>query len=120
MPGMGQAPQTDDPTVVSAFHSALAHQGLLILCLLALLAIGWNVVRTIQFRRFLRTGESAPVQEPAHTEAAARRVLRIGFGVLWVADGLLQLQSAMPLGMPTQVLQPSSSGARPWVQDLVN
>ena len=31
MPGMGQAPQTDDPTVVSAFHTALAHQGLLIL-----------------------------------------------------------------------------------------
>ncbi len=34
MPGMGQAPQTDDPTVVSAFHSALAHQGLLILFVL--------------------------------------------------------------------------------------
>jgi cytochrome oxidase Cu insertion factor (SCO1/SenC/PrrC family) len=120
MPGMGQAPQTDDPTVVSAFHSALAHQGLVILCLLAALAIGWNVLRTVQFRRFVRTGQSAPDQESPLAEPLARRVLRIGFGILWVADGILQLQTAMPLGMPTQVLQPSQSGARPWVQDVMN
>ncbi len=120
MPGMGQAPQTDDPVVVSAFHSALAHQGLLILCLLVVLAVGWNVVRTVQFRRFLRTGQSAPDQEAQLPEPVARRVLRIGFGIFWVADGILQLQVAMPLGMPTQVLQPSETGARPWVQDVMN
>jgi cytochrome oxidase Cu insertion factor (SCO1/SenC/PrrC family) len=120
MPGMGQAPQTDDPTVVSAFHSALAHQGLLILCFLAVLVIGWNVVRTVQFRRVQRNAESVPEQELRFAEPLSRRVLRIGFGILWVVDGLLQLQQAMPLGMPTQVLQPSETGARPWVQSLVN
>jgi cytochrome oxidase Cu insertion factor (SCO1/SenC/PrrC family) len=120
MPGMGQAPQTDDPTVVSAFHSALAHQGLLILCLLALLAISWNVVRTVQFRRVQRNAGSAPDQELRFPEPLPRRVLRIGFGILWVVDGLLQLQQAMPLGMPTQVLQPSETGARPWVQSVMN
>jgi cytochrome oxidase Cu insertion factor (SCO1/SenC/PrrC family) len=122
MPGMGQAPQTDDPTVVSAFHSALAHQGLLILALLALLAIGWNVVRTLQYRRL---GDAVPTGGQATAarfpkEAVARRVLRISFGVLWICDGLLQLQSAMPLGMPGGVLQPAAASSRGWTQSVVN
>jgi cytochrome oxidase Cu insertion factor (SCO1/SenC/PrrC family) len=139
---MGQAPQTDDPTVVSAFHSALAHQGLLILVLLALLAIGWNVVRTLQYRRVVRAtaaetgtsgGSSADIPAgpqtmagpqttvgPPPPEAVARRVLRVGFGALWICDALLQLQSAMPLGMPGGVLQPAAASSRGWTQAVVN
>ncbi|MGO9343541.1 MAG: SCO family protein [Acidimicrobiales bacterium] len=137
MPGMGQAPQTDDPTVVSAFHSALAHQGLLILVLLALLAVGWNVARTLQYRRFVRataaatshggtdnTGTDARGSDapggPLPPEPLARRVLRVGFAVLWICDGLLQLQSAMPLGMPGGVLQPAAASSRGWTQAVVN
>ncbi len=35
---------------------------------------------------------------------------RIGFGILWILDGVLQIQSAMPLGMPGGVLQPAGGG----------
>ncbi len=53
-------------------------------------------------------------------EALARRVLRIGFGALWICDGLLQLQSAMPLGIPGGVLQPAAASSRGWIQAVVN
>jgi cytochrome oxidase Cu insertion factor (SCO1/SenC/PrrC family) len=121
MPGMGDASQTDDPTVVTAFHTALEHQGLVILVLLAVLAIAWNAVRTIQYRRLVASGASAP-ETPAALphEPVARRLLRIGFGVLWLVVGLLQLQAAMPLGLPATVLQPASASSRGWVQAVVN
>ncbi len=35
MPGMGTGLRTNDPTIVSAFHSALLHQGLIVLLILA-------------------------------------------------------------------------------------
>lgn len=124
MPGMGQAPSSTDPLVVSAFHDALAHQGLLILLLLALIAIGWNSLRTWQYRRSMRDGGalSSPDQDEAEEfqEPGARRLLRIGFGILWLGDGLLQLQSAMPLGIPGAVIQPAASPSRGWVQATVN
>jgi cytochrome oxidase Cu insertion factor (SCO1/SenC/PrrC family) len=47
-------------------------------------------------------------------------MLRLAFGSLWILDGLLQLQNAMPLGMPTAVLQPSASSSPGWVQSVVN
>ena len=53
-------------------------------------------------------------------EPVARRVLRIGFGLLWILDALLQLQSAMPLGLPLSVLQPSASTSPGWVQHVVH
>jgi hypothetical protein len=121
MPGMGEAPQTDDPTVVSAFHTALVHQGLVILVLLAVLAIAWNAVRTVQYRRLVASGEVTPrTASPSGSEPAARRLLRISFGVLWLVVGLLQLQAAMPLGLPGSVLQPASASSRGWVQAIVN
>jgi cytochrome oxidase Cu insertion factor (SCO1/SenC/PrrC family) len=125
MPGMGQAPPTNDPIVVSAFHTALAHQGLIILALLALLAIAWNAIRTMQFRRSVGDGHVTVADEPrtigsAPGEPPARRILRTGFGILWLFDGLLQLQSAMPLGMPGNVIQPAGSTSRGWVQGTVN
>ena len=60
------------------------------------------------------------VKDPVLPEPLARRVLRIGFGALWFVDGLLQLQSAMPLGMPGGVLQPAGDPSRGWVQAVVN
>jgi cytochrome oxidase Cu insertion factor (SCO1/SenC/PrrC family) len=121
MPGMGDASQTDDPTVVSAFHTALAHQGLVILALLVVLAIAWNAVRTIQYRRLVASSASAPKTAPAlPPEPDARRLLRIGFGALWLVVGLLQLQAAMALNVPGNVLQPVSAPSRGWVQAVVN
>ena len=56
----------------------------------------------------------------ARGRAAGRRVLRIGFGLLWVFDGILQAQPQMPGGLPSQVIKPTAQSSPRWVQDLVN
>jgi len=53
-------------------------------------------------------------------EPAARRLLRIGFGLLWIFDGLLQAQPAMALGLPSQVVGPTAATSPRWVQHVVN
>jgi cytochrome oxidase Cu insertion factor (SCO1/SenC/PrrC family) len=53
-------------------------------------------------------------------EAPARRLLRIGFGLLWILDGFLQAQPKMAAGLPSQVIQPSAENSPSWVQHVVN
>ena len=59
MPGMGRSLQTGNSLIVSAFHSALLHQLLVALLVVALCAIGFNVVRTAQYRRLRAQGHTA-------------------------------------------------------------
>ena len=122
MPGMGRSLQSSNSLIVSAFHTELLHQLLFILLVGALCAIGFNVVRTVQYRRLKEHGQNSFPTSPRFStpEPTARRVLRIGFGCLWILDGLLQLQSAMPLGLPSGVVQPAASTSPGWVQHLVN
>jgi hypothetical protein len=121
MPGMGRGLQSSNSTVASAFHTALFHQLLLILVVAAVLAIAFNVIRTVQFRRLTAAGTTAFPSRPRwdHAEPPARRILRVGFGFLWVVDGFLQLQSSMPLGLPTSVIQPTANSSPAWVQHIV-
>ena len=122
MPGMGRSLQEGNSVIVSAFHAALFHQLLVVLLIGAACAIGWNVVRSIQYRRLKTEGLSSFPSKPEFStpEPVARRILRIGFGCLWILDGLLQIQSSMPLGLPSNVLQPAATGSPDWVQHLVN
>ncbi len=122
MPGMGHGLQTDNPLIVAAFRTALDHQFLIILVLVAVLAVAWNVVRTIQYRRAVASGtlDTAVPQAWPYPEPAARRILRITFGIIWVFDGLLQAQTSMPVGLPGSVLSPAASSSPGWVQHLVN
>ena len=53
-------------------------------------------------------------------EARARWLLRTGFGVLWIFDGLLQAQPKMAGGLATQVIEPVATSSPGWVQHLVN
>jgi cytochrome oxidase Cu insertion factor (SCO1/SenC/PrrC family) len=101
-----------DPTVVAAFRAALAHQGIIALLVLAILSIVWVSLRG-------QAGPGGPGGDGA-AEPSARRVLRIGFGLLWVLDGLLQLQPDMAVGVPSEVMQPTATSSPQWVQDLVN
>lgn len=118
---MGNGLNVNDPTVVSAFHTALYHQGLVVLLILAALAVGWGVLRV---PHVLRTGQAGPGGGRALGELApepdARRLLRIGFGLLWIFDGILQAQTSMPLGMVPQVISPTASASAGWVQHLVD
>ena len=122
MPGMGRPVQTGNPLIDSSFHSALAHQLFVVLAVLVVCALGFNVVRTLQYRRLQQAGTTSfpSATRRQSPEPLARRVLRIGFGCLWIFDGLLQLQSSMPLGLPSGVLQPAGASSPGWVQHLVN
>ncbi len=116
---MGSGLNQSNPTIVDAFHTALLHQGVVVLVLLAALAVAWNVLRGMQLRRAM-AGTAAPVDTgPVAPEPSALRLLRIGFGLLWLFDGLLQAQSAMPLGMTPQVIQPATAGSPGWVHAVV-
>ncbi|MGA2520922.1 MAG: SCO family protein [Acidimicrobiales bacterium] len=118
---MGTFLQTKNPVVVSAFHTALLHQVFVIGLVLLVVSLAWNVVRTSQYRRAVASGAVAALRTPVGAaEPLARRVLRVGFGLLWLLDGLLQLQAGMPLGLPGSVVQPSADASPAWVQHVVN
>jgi cytochrome oxidase Cu insertion factor (SCO1/SenC/PrrC family) len=121
MGGTGGGLNANDPAIVSAFHGALYHQGLVALLIVGILALGWNVLRGPTARRSARA-ESDRGRDPGARapEPTARRLLRIGFGVLWILDGLLQAQAAMPLGMVPHVIQPAAASSPTWVQHLIN
>ena len=112
MPGMNSGLNSDNPTLVAAFRSALLHQGLFVLLIFAVLAVAW-----VSAREWLRPARSAP---PAGPEPAWRQLLRIGFGVIWIFDGLLQAQPAMAAGLPSQVIEPTAASSPAWVQHVVN
>ena len=47
-------------------------------------------------------------------------MLRVGFGLLWIFDGILQAQPKMAVGLPSQVIQPAAASSPRWVQHVVN
>ncbi len=117
MSGMGSSLQLTNQTVVAAFRSALIHQGIIALLIFFLLAMLW-----VSVREWLPAARHRPGAESAvlAAEPAGRRLIRIGFGVLWVVDGVLQMQSAMPLGLPSNVTEPAAAGAPGWVRHLID
>lgn len=128
MPGMSSGLNANNPIIAAAFKAALVRDGLILLlvcCLLGLAGLWLQVARA----RLTRAGASpAPESASAQlsvplttwTEPPARRFLRVGFGLLWVVDGLLQAQPQMPLGMTSGVIEPAASSSPGWVQHLVN
>lgn len=130
MPGMNTNLSPTNATITSAFRTALWHQGVVVLVILVVVFLAWNVLRSAAYRTALqRQGSSgAPaLPEPALSDALdplpeplARKVMRIGFGLIWVLDGLLQAQPGMPLGMIPDVVEPTAQSSPGWVQHLVN
>ena len=104
-------------TLAAAFKTALLNQGTLVFMIFVLLAIAWVACRELllarartRLTRRLAANRASRVPEPA-----ARRVLRAGFGILWIFDGLLQAQPSMPGGLPSGVLAPAATGSPGWV-----
>ena len=120
MTGMGGPTGPGDSSIVAEFHHALALQGALVVALVAVLFVGWNQLRSMQYRRAVARGEPFGAStEERSTEPSARRFLRIAFGLLWLFDGLLQLQSGMPTGLPG-VIRSSAQTSPAWVRHLVD
>ncbi len=116
MPGMNSGLNPADPVIVSAFRSALMHQGAIAAVIVVLLLLCWGATGgwgTVGART--RAALAASGHEPN-----ARRVLRLGFGLLWLFDGILQAQPKMAAGLPSQVFEPAASTSPGWVQHLVN
>ncbi len=124
MPGMNSGLSDTNPILVAAFKAALLHQGLIVLALLLLLGLAWAGVR--EWVPSARGATGSPWSAAglglvaAATEPSGRRLLRIGFGILWIFDGILQAQPAMPAGLPAQVIEPTAAASPAWVQHLVN
>jgi cytochrome oxidase Cu insertion factor (SCO1/SenC/PrrC family) len=166
VPGMNTGLSPDDPTLVAAFRSALLHQGVIALLILAFLWLAWATLRTwritapkaasgeaAETASAADAGESSETAPTAATqgtsasrgtrsaggtpatggfraafgldggglkEAKGRRLLRIGFGLIWILDGILQAQPKMASGLASQVIEPTAAASPTWVQHLVN
>jgi cytochrome oxidase Cu insertion factor (SCO1/SenC/PrrC family) len=116
MSGMNSGINVNDPTVVAAFKSALVHQGLIALLIFALLGFAW-----VTLRAWVPAAQAAAAdRRPVVAEPSWRQLLRIGFGLLWVFDGILQAQPKMAVGLPSQVIEPTAASSPHWVQQVVN
>jgi cytochrome oxidase Cu insertion factor (SCO1/SenC/PrrC family) len=121
MPGMNSGINVDDPTVVAAFKAALLHQGLIALLIFGVLGFAWVGIRALLAAGPAQSPAAVgagPVPAPA--EPAWRQVLRIGFGIIWLFDGILQAQPKMAVGLPSQVIEPIAASSPGWVQHVVN
>jgi cytochrome oxidase Cu insertion factor (SCO1/SenC/PrrC family) len=118
---MNSGVDVNDPTVIAAFKAALLHQGVIALLIFCVLGVAWVTVRAwlpaAQAGEQAGLGGSAAV---AVAEPSWRQLLRVGFGVLWVFDGILQAQPKMAIGLPSQVIEPSAASSPHWVQQVVN
>ena len=142
MPGMNSGLSPSDPTLVAAFRSALLHQGAVALIAIVFLWLIWATARTWRLTAPAakdgtggtgagtvgwRAGGpgwakrvSGAARSAGAAEAPGRRLLRVGFGLLWIFDGILQAQPKMAGGLATQVIQPTAAASPAWVQHLVN
>src|SRR5215831_17235665 len=122
MPGMNSGVNVNDPTVIAAFKAALTHQGIIALLIFGLLGLAWIAVRARQPAAAQAGGQTGPAGPSAGAvaEPAWRQVLRVGFGLLWIFDGILQAQPKMAIGLPSQVIQPTATSSPHWVQQVVN
>ena len=114
MPGMNSGLSPDDPTLVAAFRSALLHQGFIALLIVVFLGLLWATARVWRPATAKASRRSQP------REPRGRQLLRVGFGLIWILDGILQAQPKMAAGLPSQVIQPTASASPAWVQHLVN
>lgn len=107
MPGMNSGLNLNDPAVVEAFKTLLLHQGIIALLVFGSLGLAW-----VSARAWIGAPAEPVRQAPA--EAPGRKVLRIGFGVLWLVDGILQAQPGMAIGLPSKVIEPTAASSPAW------
>src|SRR5271165_4510747 len=119
MPGMNSGLNLSDPAVVAAFKAALVHQGLIALLIFGLVGLAWITIRAgLPSAAAAGTGTAPEAgAAAAAAEPAWRRLLRIGFGLIWVFDGILQAQPKIAIGSMTWDGSPTAIFG--WVQHLV-
>src|SRR5258708_13065246 len=122
MPGMNSGLNVGGRRVVAAFKAALLPQGLIALLIFATLWLAWVTVRawrpaTAQAGAGAAADRPGPaLAEPAGAAAdppgpalaapAWPQLLRIGFGLLWILDGVLQAPPQIPTDLPSPLIHP--------------
>ncbi len=120
MSGMNSGINVNDPTVIAAFKTAVVHQGIIALLIFALLGFAWITVRAWLPAATASGAAAEGTPATAAGEPSWRQWLRIGFGLLWIFDGILQAQPKMAIGLPSQVIEPTAASSPHWVQQVVN
>jgi cytochrome oxidase Cu insertion factor (SCO1/SenC/PrrC family) len=115
VPGMKSGLSATNSLVTAAFRSALLHQGIIALLIFTVLALAW-----VSIREWIPATRTASLARPRTPEPTGRMVLRVGFGIIWIFDGILQAQPAMPLGMQSEGIEPTAAASPTWVQHIVN
>lgn len=111
MPGMSNNVSVSNNLVVSMFHHSIYATAVYWIIALALAAL---LIATFTGRLGRFNLSAAGLNEPR-----ARTFLRIGFGLIWLFDGILQFQPAMPLGLANEVVEPTIAGAPSWLHSLM-
>ena len=106
---MGSMAPGGGAALSGALYSTLLWQ-LLLLLVLSAVGLTWVLLR----RRGAGAGEVV-LPEPT-----GRRVLRLSLGGLWIVDGLLQAQPAMPSSFVPQTIAPGLAGAPDWLFGIVD
>ncbi|MFZ0768881.1 MAG: SCO family protein [Acidimicrobiales bacterium] len=100
-----------NPLVVALFHHAVYVTSVYWIIALALaVLLGATLLRRLTMFNLSHAGLAEP---------SARTLLRLAFGVIWLFDGILQFQPAMPLGLANDVVRPTISGAPSWLHPLM-
>ena len=99
------------------------HRLLLEALVLAAIGVVFIAARYLLFGELFAPRGGLAVRGGAGTagvlEPKARRVLRYGFGALWIFDGLLQMQGSMPASLVGSVISPVEAGEPGWLVHLV-
>lgn len=119
MPGMNSGLNVHNPVVVAAFHTALIHQAIIALLIFLVLVAFWATSKVWRPAWPAQKWTASAARELTR-EPPARKLLRVGFGVLWIFDGLLQAQSAMAIGLTSEVIGPVAATSPKWVQHVAN
>ncbi len=122
MPGMNSGINVSNPIAVAAFKAALLHQTLIALLIFGVLGLAWVGIRTSLPAPGPGRVRGKSAESPAGdaAEPPGRQFLRIGFGLLWIFDGILQAQPKMAIGLPSRVIEPTAASSPGWVQEVVN
>jgi cytochrome oxidase Cu insertion factor (SCO1/SenC/PrrC family) len=112
MPGMDNDNiSLTNPTIVALFHHHLYVTSVYwIIAIGLILLLGATLLRRLTGFNLSPAGLSEP---------RSRTILRIGFGLIWVFDGILQFQPSMPLGLGDAVVRPAVSGAPSFLHSLM-
>jgi cytochrome oxidase Cu insertion factor (SCO1/SenC/PrrC family) len=94
---------------------------LLIIVALTWIFFGAQIgLRFLDERQGIANKATTAVAGKLLTAIPARIFLRRAIGIIWIIDGLLQAQPAMPGGFAKEVVAPSAIGQPHWLANLLN